>query len=38
MSLVTMSGEFVRVGVPKIERDLVLRTREGVWLEVVLDD
>jgi len=37
MSIVTMSGDFVRVPLPKVKRDLVLRTREGVWVEVVLD-
>lgn len=38
MSLVTMSGEFARLSLPKVERDLVIRTRQGVWVEVVLDE
>ena len=33
-----MAGEFARVELPKVERDLVVRTREGVWVEVVLDE
>lgn len=37
MSLVTMAGEFARVELPTVERDLVVRTRKGVWVEVVLD-
>jgi hypothetical protein len=34
MSLVTMSGEPYRIDPPKIERDIVIQTREVVWLEV----
>lgn len=38
MSLVTMSGELYRLELPLVERDVVLQTRDGVWVEVVLDD
>lgn len=37
MSLFTMSAEFVRWDLPLVPRELVVRTRKGVWVEVFLD-
>ncbi|WP_135363430.1 hypothetical protein [Halosimplex halophilum] len=36
MSLVTVSAELARVGIPRTDEDVVVETREGSWVEAGL--